>query len=352
MEIDFLKETTLSEPLKQSSLLLFNLNCTKKMNEKVKDLLNIRYIKLHFEIRFLYDSHLCAYKPLDLRGGMGYMLMDKYCIADKECGSCAFSQECVMKRVLYAQPEIRPFFVKEGKRDEGSCGLVIECEDDRTGFSAGNELHFNILLFGKTIAYFRQILDAFTDLGKKGFGPDKAYFEVTRVTNTLGQDLYRDGIVFREHFNICMVRDYVDYRLKKKMGLRAVFHAPAELWVRKKLITEFDPVVIFSSIARRIYVLNLFEGNDIDMMPIGRDGKDDFIDVPEMSGQHAWVEKNWRYSTRTKMEYPMLGIKGYIDFAALTEDQYALLLAGELIHIGKDTRFGYGRYTMVDNRRP
>ena len=278
------------------------------------------------------------------------MLMDKYCISDKECDSCAFAQECVMKRVLYAQPEIRPFFVKEGKRDEGSCGLVIECEDDRISFLAGDELHFNILLFGKTIAYFRQILDAFTDLGKKGFGPDKAYFEVTRVTNTLGQDLYREGKLFREQFNVCIVKDYVDYRLRKKMGLRAVFHTPAEFQIKKKLITEFDPVVIFRSIARRIYVLNLFEGNDIDTLSVGCDGKDNLIDVPEMSYQHVWVEKNWRYSTRTKMEYPMLGIKGYINFDSLTEDQYALLLAGELTHIGKDTRFGYGRYTMVDNR--
>ena len=320
------------------------------MNEKIKDFLNIRYIKLHFEIRFLFDSNLCAYKPLDLRGGMGYMLMDKYCIADKECGSCAFAQECVMKRILYAQPEIQPFFVKEGKKDEGSCGLVIECEDDRTSFSAGDELHFNILLFGKTIVYFRQILDAFIDLGKKGFGSQKAFFEVTRVTNSFGQDLYRERKLFREQFNACIVRDYVDYRLRKRMGLRAVFHTPAEFRIKKKLITEFDPVVIFNSIARRIYVLNLFEGNDINMISVGYDGKDDSIDVPEMSGQLAWVEKNWRYSTRTKMEYPMLGIKGYIDFAALTEDQYALLLAGELIHIGKDTRFGYGRYTIVDSR--
>ena len=321
------------------------------MNEKIKNLLNIRYIKLHFEIRFLYDSFLSIYKPSDLRGGMGYMLMDKYCMADKDCDKCTFGQECVMKRILYAQSDIRPFFVKEGKKDEGSCGLVIECEDKRTNFSAGDELHFNILLFGKTIAYFRQILDAFIDLGQKGFGPHKAFFEVTRVTNSLGQDLYCEGTVFRERFNVCILRDYVEYRLRKKTGLRAVFHTPAEFWVQKELVTEFDPLVIFSSIVRRIYVLNLFEGNNIGRIPLGFEEKDSFIALPQASDQHAWVEKNWRYSTRTKMEYPMIGIKGYIDFAALTEDQYACLLAGELTHIGKDTRFGYGRYTMVDKRK-
>lgn len=314
------------------------------MTDKIKGILNISYIKLHFELKLLNGSHLPAYKPSALRGGMGYMLMDKYCMSDRKCQSCLFESECIMRRILYSRFDVSPYFIKNG----GSCGYVIECEDYRTDFFPGDELHFQIILFGKTIAYFRQILEAIVDLGKQGLGADKALYVVMCVTNSLRQDLYRDGSIFREKFEVSTVGNYVEYRLRKKTGLRAVFHTPAEFLVQKSLITDFDPLIIFRSIARRIYILNFFEGNYIDTMSIGSDKRENFIDPPIMAGQKSWIVSNKRYSTSQKAGYVMRGIKGYINFVDLTEEQYALLLSGELIHIGKDTSFGYGKYTMVD----
>ena len=316
------------------------------MTDKIKDILNIRYIKLHFELKLLDDAKLPVYKPSALRGGMGYMLMDKYCMADRGCKNCAFQSECVMRRILYAGFNVQPYFIKDG----GSCGYVIECEDYRTAFSAGDELHFQIILFGKTTAYFRHILEAFIDLGTKGLGREKALFIVRNVTNTRRQPLYKEGTVFRERYEICTVKEYVDHRLRRKKGYRAVFHTPATFLVRKDLSREFDPLIIFRSIVRRLYILNYFEDNYIDTMPVGCDGTENFIDPPAASGQKSWLLENERYSTSKKESYPMKGIRGYVDFPELTEDQYALLLAGELIHIGKETSFGYGKYTMVENK--
>ena len=315
------------------------------MNDRILDILNIRYIKLHFELKMLKDSSLPIYKPPALRGGIGHMLMDKYCMADRNCPKCAFKSECVMKRILYSSFEKAPYFIKDG----GSCGYVIECEDYRIDYSEGNELHFQILLFGKTIAYFAQILDALIALGKNGLGTGKALFEVRKVTNSLCQPLYVNGEVFREKYEIMSVRDYVNYRkYKKSMGHRAVFQTPAVFKVQKKLITQFDSLVIFRSIVRRLYILNYFEGKYIDTMPIGSDRAENFIDPPSILSQKAWVQENERYSTSKHQRYSMKGIKGYVDYLDLDEDQYALLLAGELIHIGKDTSFGYGKYTMLN----
>lgn len=316
------------------------------MTEKIKDILNIRYIKLHFELKLLNDARLPVYKPFALRGGMGYMLMDRYCMADRNCENCTFQSECLMRRILYTGFNVQPYFIKDG----GSCGYIIECEDYRTAFSAGDELHFQIILFGKAIIYYQLILEAFIELGKKGLGPDKAIFTVRNVTNTRRQPIYKEGTVFRERYEICTVKEYVDYRLRKKTGHRAVFHTPATFLIKKNLVVEFDPLIIFRSIVRRLYILNYFEDNYIDTMPIGYDGTKNFIDPPMASNQKAWILENVRYSTNKNGSYPMKGIKGYVDFPDLTEDQYALLLAGELIHIGKETSFGYGKYTMVENK--
>ena len=40
--------------------------------------------------------------------------------------------------------------------------------------------------------------------------------------------------------------------------------------------------------------------------------------------------------------------EGYLDFEEIEPDLRRLLYAGEILHIGKNTRFGFGRYTMVE----
>lgn len=41
------------------------------------------------------------------------------------------------------------------------------------------------------------------------------------------------------------------------------------------------------------------------------------------------------------------GIEGYCRLHAVDEIARTLLIAGELVHIGKNTGFGFGRYTLV-----
>ena len=40
------------------------------------------------------------------------------------------------------------------------------------------------------------------------------------------------------------------------------------------------------------------------------------------------------------------GIVGEIDLADISDEMLELLLAGELIHIGKNTSFGFGRFIL------
>ena len=47
-------------------------------------------------------------------------------------------------------------------------------------------------------------------------------------------------------------------------------------------------------------------------------------------------------SRNVSIEFPGVKALSNVDFETLS-----LLLAGELIHIGKNTSFGFGRYTVV-----
>ncbi len=128
--------------------------------------LQIRYVDLTFRLRILEDTTLPREKCSALRGGMGQMLLEQSCIRDRNCEACDFQKECLVNRILYSQYEIQPKFASRGD----SIGYVMECNDHREYFYSGDMLEFHLLLYGKTIVYFTQILQAFFMLGQVGLG--------------------------------------------------------------------------------------------------------------------------------------------------------------------------------------
>ncbi len=66
-----------------------------------------------------------------------------------------------------------------------------------------------------------------------------------------------------------------------------------------------------------------------------------------MTSQSARYISTARYSGCHDEKIPLSGIKGTMDLENIEDDLYALLLAGEITHIGKNTKFGFGRYTMI-----
>jgi len=106
---------------------------------------NIKYIKLHFSVRFTEDSVLPLNKTSALRGGMGEMLLRACCIKDRKCESCEFESECIVRRIMYSKMEIRPSFMTSGD----SVGYVIECEDYREEVKKGDILGLIYCFLGR-----------------------------------------------------------------------------------------------------------------------------------------------------------------------------------------------------------
>ena len=57
------------------------------------------------------------------------------------------------------------------------------------------------------------------------------------------------------------------------------------------------------------------------------------------------IGKN-RFSARQKRKIPMNGFKGTLAFFGDYGSLLPLLKVGEYIHLGKDTVFGYGKYSF------
>ncbi len=314
------------------------------MNEQIRKMLDIPYVKLHFELELQEDAFLPVNKTSALRGGMGQMLLRSSCVVepaaaykDRRCGECRFRQECIVQRIMYSPFKIRPSFVTEGE----SIGFVMDCEDFRREYCAGDLLRFEMTLFGPVIVYFYQILQAFDMLGQEGLGSGRAGFRIRKVTSTDRQLLVDGNDIDMRRYKIRTLAEYVDYRLRNGgKETRMKFHTPACIKFMKSQITEFQPEAVMKALCRRIYMMDCFEGIEAPLF-------DPSVCLPLMTGQSARPISTSRYSGRHEEIIPLSGIKGTMDLENIGDDLYALLLAGEITHIGKNTRFGFGRYTMV-----
>ena len=312
--------------------------------------LQIRYIKLHFTLVIMEDGRLPKSKTSALRGGMGHALLTTNCIRDEKCEVCDFSEDCLVQRMMYPKMEIRPEFMKT----KDSEGFVFECEDTREYFEAGDELDFTLILIGRTIVYFNQYLQAFNYLGMLGLGVEHVRFQIAKVTNTLGETLVEGTSVYKERLTVMHVSDYVRYRFSsgdiKRMldadRCRMVFQSPLSLKFQGKMQEDFRPDALFAAIERRVYILNCYEGLSEEGENIERPAEEH---LPMVEKEKVWPVKMKRYSGTQNSKVTFSGIRGWCDLKGLDESMMQLLLAGELLHIGKNTSFGFGKYTLVNS---
>ncbi len=303
---------------------------------------DIRYVKLHFTIEFLEDTELPVYKASALRGGMGEMLLRANCVRDRECEKCDFESECIVRRTMYSKMEIQPSFMTSGD----SVGYVIECEDYRDRVEAGDTLRFNLILFGKTIVYFTSFFTAFYGLGTRGLGKADGKFSIVSVTNSRNMPIFDGEKLNMDRYEILKVADYISFRkgqLKNAGPTGLKFQSPLSVKYRGEELRAFDPIAIMESACRRIYMLDCFEGIESNVHDLS------FIEaltIPELRGEsHRYVSVR-RFSNHQGSAMYLKGIEGEMHLSAITDEALDILLAGELVHIGKNTSFGFGRYRV------
>lgn len=301
--------------------------------------LDIRYVKLEFTLTFPNSCVLPISKASAIRGGMGEMLLRANCIRDRNCDNCDFVEECIVQRTMYSRFENKPDFMSPSD----SVGYVVECENYEEKFEAGDELRFYLILFGRTIVYFNQYMSALFALGQNGLGKDKAKFYISQVKNNIGQPILDGNNIFMEYYQIDTIADYVNRRMKdirQECCNELKFKSATTIKYHGSFIQEFNMEAIVNAIKRRIYILDLFENID------GEDLYKSQFELPEIIDQDIKTVKTRRYSSRKNAGMPLQGIKGTVVLDIIPDEIMPLLLAGEILHIGKNTSFGFGRYIV------
>lgn len=315
-----------------------------KEQEIRNSLFDFHYTKLSFCLRFLKEGTVPRYKASALRGGMGQVLLQQYCIWNpKRCEECICHDSCLVQRIMYAPFHIKPKFVTQRE----SAGFNLSCISYITNVSAGDIMWFDMILYGDVIAYFNPILQAFYMLGMQGLGSELVPFEICAVRNALGQDILEDGNVYIRRLGMMSIQSYIQRRRREiavtdRDNIIIQFHTPCTVKQDGKFIQTFSPKAICQAIARRIYMYQLFEGWDAE--PIWFDA------YPEMVSQKSHTVLVPRYSERTGEKMKLWGIEGEMRLRNVSKEVLDILLAGEMTRLGKNTKFGFG-VIYVDSER-
>lgn len=304
-----------------------------------------------FILKVLEPLVLPPYKGSTLRGGFGYAFRRVVCaIKDKECKDCILKEKCVYSYVFETPPPLNTKIMRKYKTAPHP--FVIEPPlEKRKIYKPNEEIQFVLILIGRSIDYLPYFIYTFDELGRIGIGKGKAKYELKEVTCE-GKTIYdfKSKILkpFKTHslpLNDDIIARSPDIN-RGDVAISLSFLTPTRILYNGHLTLDLEFHIFIRNLQRRLSLLSYFHCN-------GDPSKLDFKGIIEKAKgvkvkNHTLKWYDWeRYSGRQETRIKMGGFVGDIMFEGDIKPFMPLIKAGEILHVGKGTAFGLGKYRIV-----
>jgi len=305
--------------------------------------------RFRFAITLCDRARLPEYKGGTLRGAFGHVFKKIVCSARQPtCEKCILMGTCPYTyifetprpddaRMMRLYPQIpRPF--------------VLEPPATKSReFQPGDKLEFGLVLIGKATSYLPYFIFTFEQLGEIGIGSDRAKFQLTGVTELLPAGEER-AVYSTDERKVAPAATFSPADLTKSRNgddAALLLQTPLRLQVGGRIARslEFRPLV--STLLRRVSALSCFHcGHELDLDFRRLVESADSIQVREdRTTWHDWD----RFSGRQKRRMNLGGLVGSVTFSGPLDEYWPLLEIGEVVHAGKATPFGLGKFRMLNS---
>jgi hypothetical protein len=317
-----------------------------------------------FTLRPREEMILPVYKGAVLRGGFGHVFKRTVCFQPqtKSCRDCILQHDCPYPALFEPSPPPDA----EVLRTYSSIPLPFVIEpplDRRTRYGPGETLSFRLVLIGQAMARLAYFVVVFQQLGEVGLGSRRAKYALERVEEVQPWSgeravLYEDGALVGGAGGLA-----VDYRMvaERAEALRAEgvetlradggdtvtvnFLTPTRMKHKGKYVERPEFHVLIRNILRRVSSLYYFH--------CGERWETDYRGTIEAAKgvRLAEVGTGWvdweRYSRRQRQRMNLGGLVGQATYEGGLTPFLPLLALGEVVHVGKGTVFGNGKYEVV-----
>ncbi len=310
-----------------------------------------------YEIRFRAGADgvlLPPYKGSTFRGGFAGTFRRLVCTGGAgECKECPLKHNCPYPLVFESEPPpgseaLRSF-------DAIPRPFVLEpSPDPRTSYNPGEAFDFALILFGKArnlLPYFIVTLDEFS---RRGIGKGRRPFALEEIAAAnpltgVSAVVYHGGDRVVRPRDLSVAAEDVwsraaAYPLDGLRRIEATFLTPTRITHEGASIRAPEFHAVVRSLLRRVSSLCYFYH--------GFAYEADFPGIIRRAGEVRLVrnETSWvtfgRYSSRQARRVPLEGFVGRAVYEGPLGDFLPLLLLGELIHVGKGTVFGQGKFAL------
>ncbi|MBU2578124.1 CRISPR system precrRNA processing endoribonuclease RAMP protein Cas6 [Patescibacteria group bacterium] len=311
---------------------------------------------------------LPPYKGSTLRGGFGNAFKKIVCaLKEKDCPDCILKEQCVYSYIFETPPPAGAKMMR--KYPSVPHPFIIEPPmERRMGYKPGDDMAFGLTLIGKAIDYLPYFIYTFDELGNIGIGKGRGKYRLKTVFQKkttpmplahcracrLEEDtqLYASETRKLSHFNpesLAVDIEPRDDRDEQTTVLTLNFLSPTRIYYSNHLTCDLEFHILIRQLLRRISMLSYFHcGIDPSVW--------DFKGCIEKGKNVAIKNRNlrwygWeRYSARQDQKIDMGGFVGEITYEGNLAPFMSLIKAGEILHVGKGTTFGLGKYQIQDHR--
>lgn len=324
----------------------------------------ITYKKFIFEITAKEKLILPPYKGSTLRGGFGIALKRVVCVLKREnCIDCVIKTTCIYSYIFESFISEKFDFLK--RYSSKLHPFIIEPPlEEKEIYNEGETLNFNLILIGKGLEYFPYFVYSFKEMGEIGIGKGRRKFLLSSIfseedkkskklvfSNDTIYSYEKDNIPFSDYINS------LDNEFNKDLEDKVIikFLTPTRIRYHGHFIDKIDFKIFLQQIERRLFLLRYFYNleNDKHYDKTLEDRFHQFLnnDLPNIkiiSSNLYW--KDWkRYSHRQKDEMILGGFVGEITFQGSLKRWLPFIKAGSILHVGKGTSFGLGRYEIIND---
>ncbi|MBR1375501.1 MAG: CRISPR system precrRNA processing endoribonuclease RAMP protein Cas6 [Cardiobacteriaceae bacterium] len=291
----------------------------------------------------LYDDLILPpYSTSTLRGIFGHSLRKIACMTkQKTCENCPLIATCPYIRI-FANTENAA--LNASQKNTPPQAYIIEAEfNGKRFYQQGKNYSFDIVLIGNISNHLALIAFAFNQAFHRGVGKNKSrgnLINIQHEINGIWQDIYIEGKISEHQAVIKLPEIY-----NKNQHLH--FETPVRLQEKGKILGKdnINATSLLKQLLRRFSTLMRLYITELDFQ------YQDLIDKAEVitakSENLSWFD--WaRYSNRQQQEMKLGGVLGDFYFYDLPSEFSQIIYLGQYFHIGKETVFGLGKYSLKD----
>ncbi len=309
----------------------------------------LSFCKITFVLQATQPLLLPPYKGFTLRGAFGVQFKRVVCVnKGAVCQSCLLKGQCSYYRFFES-----PNFLSWHHSPHIPHPYVIEppLEPKKTLYQPGETFQFDMILIGNTMELLPYVILVFWELGSRGgIGKNRPQgmgkYKLVRVLDALdgGKNIFtgESGLLHSMPVARQIAVGQTSFPSKEitvriATPLRLKFEG--HLTGKDGNCGEVLPSLFTGLFSRFNLLVSAYCDPDMGKQPVP------YFPRCGFKSKLKWVDWS-RYSTRQETSMEMGGLVGTLEVPEKYAPWWDLLKAGEILHVGKATSFGFGKYVL------